>query len=135
MLLACIEAVVFGIAIVASLFKHSISNIVLTCAVALHDSLNKIFGHILIVGKKLLGVLRQTVATITERRIIIMCTDARIKSYTFNNSLAVQTLHLGISVKLIEIAHTQCQISIGKQLNSLSLLSAHKQARNTLVEC
>ena len=134
MLLACIEAVVFGIAIVAGLFKHSISNIVLTCAVALYNSLNKIFGYILIVGKKLLGVLRQTVATITERRIIIMCTDARIKSYTFNNSLAVQTLHLGISVKLIEVAHTQCQISIGKQLYSLSLLGAHEKNWNVLFE-
>ena len=127
MLLACIKAVVVGIAIISSLLQHSIGNIVFASAVALHDGFYQILWHILIVCQQLLSVLRQTVAAITKRRIIVECANTWIQSHTINDRLSVQAFHLGISIKLVEIANAQSQIGVGKELHRLSLFHAHKQ--------
>lgn len=57
-----------------------------------------------------------------------MNTDARIKTDTVDDLLSIQPLHLVISIKLIEVRHAQCQIGIGKQINSLCFGGAHKQS-------
>jgi len=64
-----------------------------------------------------------------------MAADTRIKADTINNLLGVQSLALCISVQLIEVGDAQCQISIGEQLDRLSLSEAHKQRVNVFFDC
>ena len=47
--------------------------------------------------------------------------------------VSFQPLHLRIGVQLIEIANAQCQIGVGKQLNSLCLSKAHNQGVDVLL--
>ncbi len=57
-----------------------------------------------------------------------MITNTRIQANTVNDLLCVQSLHLGIGIQFVEVADTQCQISVGKQLNCLCLSKAHEQS-------
>ena len=59
-----------------------------------------------------------------------MGTDTRIKADSIDDLLCVQSLHLCISVQLIEIGYTQCKIGICKQFNCLCFRKSHKQGIN-----
>ena len=50
-----------------------------------------------------------------------MSTDTRIKADAVDNLLSIQPLHLCIGIQFIEVANTQSQISISKQLDCLGL--------------
>ena len=76
--------------------KDLIGNEVLTCTVALYDSRHHVLRHFGIVGKELLRIFRKTVAAITERGVVVVRADARIKADTFDDSLGVKSLDLGI---------------------------------------
>ena len=56
-----------------------------------------------------------------------MRTDARVQADTLNDGLCVQAFHLCIRIQLIEVAYTQSQVSIGKQLHRFCLFQSHKQ--------
>lgn len=56
-----------------------------------------------------------------------MCSNTWVKTYTFNNSLAIKSFHFCICIKLIEIADTQCQIGVGKEFNCFSFFHTHKE--------
>lgn len=56
-----------------------------------------------------------------------MRTDARIQSYTLDDVLGAQSLHFGVCVQLIEVAHTERQIGIRKKLHGFGLGQAHEQ--------
>ena len=71
---------------------------VLTCTVTLNDSLDKIFRYIGIVSKQLLSVFRQTIAVITERRIVIEGADTWVKTYTLNDVRCIKTFYLSVGV-------------------------------------
>ncbi len=58
-------------------------DIVLTGTVAFNYGLNEVFRDILIVGKKLFGVLGQAVPAVSERRIVILIAYARVKADAF----------------------------------------------------
>ena len=60
--------------------KNCISNIVLSGAIALHDSRHHVLGYILIVCQQLLGVFRKAVAAIAKRRIVVVGADTRIET-------------------------------------------------------
>ena len=62
-----------------------------------------------------------------------MRTNARVKSYAIDNSLAIQAFHLGIGIKFVEVTNTQSQIGVGKEFNSLSFLHSHKERVNVLL--
>ena len=64
-----------------------------------------------------------------------MAANAGIKADTLDNMLGVQSLHLGVGIQLIEVGHTQSQISISKQLDSLSFRKAHNQGIDILLDC
>ena len=64
-----------------------------------------------------------------------MCTDTGIQTYTIDYGLRIQPLHLGICIQFIEIRHTQCQISVGKELHRLCLLHAHEERVDVLFQC
>ena len=48
--------------------------------------------HIFIVGKQLLGVLRQTVSAVSETGVVIVVADARIHAHTIYDLLCVEAL-------------------------------------------
>lgn len=54
--------VLFPIAVVARHLEHPVCNEIFAGAVGLHDGLDEIFRHILVVGEELLGIFRQAVA-------------------------------------------------------------------------
>ena len=60
------------------LLEDTVRNEILTGAVGLHDGLNHVLRHIRVVGKELLGVLRQTVTSVAKGRIVVMTADAGI---------------------------------------------------------
>ena len=66
--------------IISRLVQHPVGNEILARAVALHNRLNQILRHILIVRQQLLRILRQTVAPVAERRIVIMRADVRSRN-------------------------------------------------------
>ena len=43
-----------------------------------------------------------------------MSADTRVEANTINDLLSVQSLHLCVSVQFIEVADTQCQISVSE---------------------
>ena len=46
-----------------------------------------------------------------------MRADSWIQTYTLNDRLRIQSLHLRIGIQLVEIAYSQSQIGIGKQFH------------------
>ena len=116
-------------------FQHTVSNVILTSTVRLHDGFDEIFRNIGVVRKELLGVLRQAVTAITEAGVIVVTANARIKADALDNLLGVQPLHLRIGVQLVEIADTQSQVGIGEQFDSLSFGKAHDQGVDILLDC
>lgn len=62
--------VIFVSLVCASNFKDTVCYVILACSVTFNNSLNQIFGHVGIVGKQLLGVLGQTVATICTHLLL-----------------------------------------------------------------
>ena len=56
-----------------------------------------------------------------------MVTDAGIQAYAPDDLTGIQSLHLCICIKFIEERHSQGEIGIGKQLDSLGLSIAHEQ--------
>ena len=115
------------IIVIPRFLQNLIGNEILACTVALHNRLNQILRHILIVGQELLRILRQTVAPVAERRVVVMRSDARVQTDTLNDGLRIQSLHLRIRIQLVEIAYTQRQIRVGEQLHCLRLLQSHEQ--------
>ena len=73
--------------------KHLISDKVFTRTVAFNNCRHHILRHLGIVGKKLLGILRQAVASVAERGIVVVRTNTGIKTYSFNYSFRVKTFY------------------------------------------
>ena len=63
-----------------------------------------------------------------------MVADTRVEAYALDDGLCVETLHLSVSIKLIEVAHTQCEVSIGEELHSLSLGKSHEERVDILLQ-
>ena len=78
--------------VIASLTQYLVGNEVLTGAVALDNGGHHLLGHIGIVGQELLGVLRQAIAAISERGVVVMGADAGVEAYTGDDGLRVETL-------------------------------------------
>ena len=130
----CAVLVVFAIAVPSSLAQHSVGDVVLACAVALYDCLDEVLWYVGVVGKQLLRVLRQTVAAVAERWVVIVGADAWVETYAVDDCLCVETLHLGVCVELVEVAHAQCQIGIGEEFHRLCLLHAHEERVDVLLQ-
>ena len=121
--------------ICASDLQHTVSNVVFSGTVRLHDCFNQVLRHISVIGQKLLGVLGQAVTAVAKAWVVVLITNTRIKAHTIDNLLRIQSLHLRIGIQLVEIADTQSQISVGKQLNSLGFRKAHDQGVDILLDC
>ena len=96
------------------LAEYGIGNIILAGSVAFYNGRHHILRYILIVSKKLLGVLWQTVTAITETGVVVVCTDTWVKTDTVNDGGRVKTFDLAISVQFIEVGYAKGKISVGK---------------------
>ena len=91
----------------------------------------RVLRHVGIIGKELLCILREAVSAISERWVIIMRTDARIKAYTVDDILGVQSLHLCIGIQLVEVADAESQIAKENYLRILMKNSLPAMMSNT----
>ena len=89
--------------IISRALQHAVGNEILAGAVGFHNRLHHILRHVLIIGEKLLGVFRQAISAIAEGGIVVMSTNARVKTNALDDRLCIQPLHLGIGVKFIEV--------------------------------
>ena len=64
-----------------------------------------------------------------------MTADARVKTHAVDNILCIKLFHLGIGVELVEIRHTQREISIGEQLDGFRLCESHEKGVDVFFEC
>ena len=83
--------------------QHGVGYVVLAGAVALDNGLDEVFGHVLVVGKQLLGVLGQAVAAVAKRGIVVVRADAGVETHALDDGARVEALHLGIGVELVEV--------------------------------
>ncbi len=86
--------------------KNPVGNKILPCSVAFYNRLNQVFGHIGVIGKKLFCVFWQAITAIAETRIIVMCSDTRVKTNAVDDCLRIQTFHLGIRIQFVEVTDT-----------------------------
>ena len=114
--------------------EYPVGDEILAGAVALYDGLDQILGHVGIVGQQLLGILRQTVAAISERWIIVEGADARVQSHTRYDGLGVESLHLGIGVQLVEVAYPERQVGVGEEFHRLCLCETHEEGVDVLLD-
>ena len=105
-------------------------NKVFAGGIGIDNGADQVVGHLVIVGKQLLGIFGQAITTITKRGIVVVATDTGIKANPFNNLATIKTVRLGIGIQLVEIGHPHRQIGVGKQLDSLSFRTARQQYRN-----
>ena len=78
--------------------QHLVGNVVLARAIGIHNGPYEILRYLVVVGEQLLCVFGQTVATVAERWIVVVATNARIKPYALDDLGSIQTAHAGIGV-------------------------------------
>ena len=61
--------------------QHLVGHEVLAGAVGVHDGLDQVLGHVLVVGQQLLGVLGQAVAAVAEAGVVVVAADARLQAH------------------------------------------------------
>ena len=110
--------------------QYLISNKILSGTVAFHDCGHHILRNVVVIGKKLFGVLRQAVAAVAKGRIIVMSSDPGIQADSIDNIAGIQPLHFRVSVQFIKIGNTKCQIGVGKKFYSFCFRISHEQGVN-----
>ena len=115
-------------------FQHLISDIVLSRPIRLHDRLDQILRHILIISQKLLCIFGKTVAAIAEGRIVIKFPDPWIQTDTIDDFCRTETFRLRIGIQLIEIRYTHCQIRICEKLHRFRFRKSHEPCRDVLLD-
>ena len=77
-------------AIGTSKLEYAVGDEVFTGGVRIHDRLDEVLRHVLVVGEQLLRVLRQAVAAVTEARVVVMRADARVEAHAVDDLARVQ---------------------------------------------
>lgn len=67
-------------AVVACLCKYLVCNEILSRAVRIDDGLDKVLRNVIVVGEKLLGVLRKAISAVAEEGIVVLGADSRIQT-------------------------------------------------------
>ena len=94
--------------------QDAVGNEIFSGTIAFYNCLNQIFGHICVVGKKLLGIFGQAISAISETRVVVMCSNAGVEANAADDGLCVKTFHLGVCIQFVKIADPQGQVSVGK---------------------
>ena len=132
-LLVGAEVPVVEFVVEARLLEHPVRYEVLTRAVAVHYRLDQVLRNVRIVCKELLRVLWEAVASVTERRVVVEVSDARIKAHAPDDGGGVQALHLRVGVELVEVAYTQGEVRVREQLHRLCLGQAHEKSLDVIL--
>lgn len=80
-------------------FHHFGSHEFFACAVRVHNGFDKVLRHLIVVGKQLLGVLRQAIAAIAEAGIVVAIADAWVKTYAVDDFTGIQSAAFRIGVQ------------------------------------
>ena len=56
-----------------------------------------------------------------------MSAYTRVEAYAINNRPGIEPFHLGVSVELVEVAHTEGEVSVSEELYGFGFLSPHEQ--------
>ncbi len=66
--------------------------------------------------------LGETVSAVAEGWVVV-ASDSGVKADSVDDCLCVKPLHLGVGVHLVEVAHPQCKVGIGEQLDRLGFVN------------
>ena len=83
--------------------ENLVCNEVFPGPVRLHDGCYHVLGHIVEVGKKLLGILRQAISSVSEGRVVVVGADSWVQAYSVDYIPGGEALGLCIGVQLIEV--------------------------------
>ena len=110
--------------------QHLVGDEVLAGAVGLHDGLDQVLRHVLVVGQQLLGVLGQAVAAVAEAGVVVVAADARLQAHAVDDVAGVEAADLAVGVELVEVRHAQRQVGVGEELHGLGLGGAQHELRD-----
>lgn len=110
--------------------QHLVCHEVLAGAVGVHDGLDQVLGHVLVVGQQLLGVLGQAVAAVAEAGVVVVAADARLQAHAVDDVAGVESADLAVGVELVEVGNAQRQVGVGEELNGLGLGGAQHELRD-----
>ena len=110
--------------------KHLVGDEVLARAVGIHDGLDQVLGHVLVVRQQLLGVLGQAVAAVAEAGVVVVAADARLQAHAVDDVAGVEAADLAVGVELVEVGHAQRQVGVGEQLHGLCLGGSQHELRD-----
>lgn len=102
-----------GVHAVPHHLQHLVGDEVLAGAVGLHDGLDKVLRHVLVVGQQLLGVLGQAVAAVAEAGVVVVAADARLQAHAVDDVAGVEAADLVVGVDLVEVGDAQRQVGVG----------------------
>lgn len=97
--------------------------------------MDDVLRHVAVVGEELLGVFRQAVAAVAERRIVVVVADARVEAHAFDDLAGIHAVGAGIGVELVEEGHPHGEVGVGKQLDRLGLGAFGDQHRDVFLDC
>ena len=121
-----------GVHAVPHHLQHLVGDEVLAGAVGLHDGLDQVLRHVLVVGQQLLGVLGQAVAAVAEAGVVVVAADARLQAHAVDDVAGVEAADLAVGVELVEVGHAQRQVGVGEELHGLGLGGAQHELRDAL---
>ena len=121
-----------GVHAVPHHLQHLVGDEVLAGAVGVHDGLDKVLRHVLVVGQQLLGVLGQAVAAVAEAGVVVVAADARLQAHAVDDVAGVEAADLAVGVELVEVGDAQRQVGVGEELDGLGLGGAQHELRDAL---
>ena len=121
------EVAVVVVVVVTGHFEYAVGDEVFARGVRVDDGAHEVLGHVLVVGQELLGVLRQAVAAVAERGVVVHVADAGVETHAVDDLLGVEAFHLGVGVELVEVADAQGEVGVGKQFHGLGFGGAHEE--------
>ena len=132
-LLVGAEVPVVEFVVEARLLEHPVRDEVLPRAVAVHYRLDQVLRNVRVVRKELLRVLREAVATVTERRVVVEVSDTRVQAHAPDDGGGVQALHLRVGVEFVEVAYTQGEVRVREKFHRLCLGQAHEKGLDVIL--
>ena len=94
---------------------------ILAGAVRIHDGLDQILRHLIVISQQLFRVLGQAIASISKGRIVVMRANTWIETDTFDDLACVHVSCQSIAVQLVKECNPHGQIGIGEQFGRFGL--------------
>ena len=117
------------------LLQHHAGNVILALVIGGNGGADDPVRDVAEVCHQLPRVLRQAVAAVAERRIVVVCADARVEAHAVDDLARIESLELAVGIELVEIAHAHGEIRVGKELDGLGLRRVRVQRRDISLRC